>query len=237
MMAPRLIRSGAVTYKWLVLRHLADIKSCPSKMIERMRTGGWVSALQDGKGVTLGCDKFHERTASKDIQLILPKRLTEKNTQVLCQYVTYGASARRNLIHQSFSVKEGNGFVKTKDCTPSWSGIEEKYINIFWQMISTRRSFNVEFRILTQPFTKIVAKDGEQLQILGRFNHEEDWKNLGEDLVKVISRPCFVRNCIMLHRKESHCRKKFLFCSHQKRGKRFRNNMLQQRKKKAYLTS
>ena len=180
-----------------------------------------MSAVQDGKGVTLGCNKFHERTASKDIQVILPKRLTEKNTQVLCQYVTYCASARRNLIHQSFSVKDEKGFVKTKDCTASWLGIQEKCINIFWQMMSPERSFNMEFRILTQPFTKIVAKDGERLQILDRFNHEEEWKNLGEDLVKVTSRSCFVQNCIMLHQKESHCRKKFLFCSHEKRGKRF----------------
>ena len=36
MMAPRFIRSGVVTYKWLVLRHLPDIISCPSKLIERM---------------------------------------------------------------------------------------------------------------------------------------------------------------------------------------------------------
>ena len=40
MMAPRFMRSGAVTYKWLVLRHLADIKSYPSKMIERIRSCG-----------------------------------------------------------------------------------------------------------------------------------------------------------------------------------------------------
>ena len=98
IMAPRFMRSGAVTSKWLVLRYLADIKSYPSKIIERMGSGGWVSALQDGKGVTLARDKFHERTASNDIQLILPKRLTEKNMQVSCQYVTYGASAKRNLI-------------------------------------------------------------------------------------------------------------------------------------------
>ena len=40
IMAPRFMRSGAVTYKWLVLIHLADFKSYPSKMIERMRSGG-----------------------------------------------------------------------------------------------------------------------------------------------------------------------------------------------------
>ena len=71
-------------------------------MIEWMRSGGWVSALRDGKGVTPARDEFHERMTSKDIQLNLPKRFTEKNMQVLCQYVTYGASARRNLIHQFF---------------------------------------------------------------------------------------------------------------------------------------
>ena len=43
-------------------------------------------------------------------------------------------------------------------------------------MISPERPFNVEFRTLTQPFTKNVAKDGEQ--------HGEEQKNLGEDLVK-----------------------------------------------------
>ena len=120
MMASRFMRSGAVTYKWLVLRHLADIKSYPSKMIKQMRSGGWVSALQDGKGVTLARDEFHERKANKNIQLILPKMLTEKNMQVLCQYVTYGASARRNLIHQFFPVKEEKGFIKSKGCTLSW---------------------------------------------------------------------------------------------------------------------
>ena len=68
-----------------------------------------MSALQDGKGVTLAHDEFHERKANKNIQLILPKMLTEKSMQVLCQYVTYGASARRNLIHQFFPVKEEKG--------------------------------------------------------------------------------------------------------------------------------
>ena len=94
--------------------YLSYIKSYPSKMIERMRSGGWVSASQDGKGVTLTCNKFHEQTTSKGIQLILPKRLTKKNMQVLCQYVTYGASARRNLSHQFFPVKEEKGFINQR---------------------------------------------------------------------------------------------------------------------------
>ena len=123
MMAQRFMRSGAVTYKWLALRHLSDIKIYPSKMLKRMRSGGWVSALQDGKGVTLACNEFHEQKVSKDIQLILPKRLTEKNMQVLCQYVTYGTSAKRSLIHQFFPVKEEKRFIKAKSCTLLWLGI------------------------------------------------------------------------------------------------------------------
>ena len=109
---------------------MVNIKSYPSKIIERMRPSGWVSPLQDGKGVTLAYNEFHEWTASKDIQLILLKRLTKKNMQVLCQYVTYGAPARRNLIHQFFPVKEEKRFIKLKDGTPSCLGTLEKYINI-----------------------------------------------------------------------------------------------------------
>ena len=52
-------------------------------------------------------------------------------------------------------------------------------------MTSPERSLNVEFRILTKPFTKNVAKDREWLQTLGRSNHEEERKNLVEDLVKI----------------------------------------------------
>ena len=181
IMAPRFMRSGAVTYKWLVLIHLADFKSYPSKKIERMRSGGWVS---DGRGVTLARDEFHERKANKIIQLILPKLLTEKNMQVLCQYVTCGASARRNLIHQFFPVKEEQGSIKSKSYTPSWPGIQEKYSNIFRRMISPERPF------------KNVAKDGERLQILGRSNHGEERKNLGEDLVKSYVKIIF---CAKLH--------------------------------------
>lgn len=88
-----------------------------------MRSGGWVSVLQDRKGLTTAHNEFHERTATKDIQLILPKRLTEKNMQALCQHVTYGESARRNLIHQFILVKEEKEFIKSKGCIQSWLGI------------------------------------------------------------------------------------------------------------------
>ena len=57
--------------------------------------------------------------ASKDIQLILSKRLTKKNMPVLYHYVTYGASARRNLSYQFFAMKGENGFITSKGWTPS----------------------------------------------------------------------------------------------------------------------
>ena len=63
-------------------------------------------------------------------------------------------------------------------------------------MISPKRPINVEFRILTQPFTENVAKDGERLHILGGFNHSEERKNLGEDLVKSYVKTMF---CAKLH--------------------------------------
>ena len=63
-------------------------------------------------------------------------------------------------------------------------------------MISPERPFNVEFRILIQPFTKNVAKDGERLQILSRSNHGQERKNLGKDLVKSYGKTMF---CAKLH--------------------------------------
>ena len=77
----------------------------------------------------------------------------------------------------------------------------------------------MEFRILTQPFTKNVAKDCEMLQILGQSDHGEERKNLGEDLVKSYFKTMF---CAKLHNVSSEripMQKKFLFCSHRKRRK------------------
>ena len=145
---------------------MAGAKTCgryqklSKQKIEGMRSGGWVSALDNGKDVTLARDKFHERTASKDIG------------------------------------KEEKVFIKSKCCTSLWLGIQEKYVNIFRQMISPKRPFNLEFGILTQPFTENIAKDGERLQILGRFIHREERKNIGEDLVKSYVKTMF---CAKLH--------------------------------------
>ena len=89
MMAKRFVRSGAVLYQWLVLQHLADITtSYPSRILDRLKAGAWVSALKDGRGVTLTSDEYQERTASLQIQLCVPKQLTKHNMQVITQYMT-----------------------------------------------------------------------------------------------------------------------------------------------------
>ena len=71
------IRSGAISYKQLVIRHLADITTYLSGIIDRLKAGAWVSALKDGKGKTLACDEYHKRTASKDIKFEMPKQRKE----------------------------------------------------------------------------------------------------------------------------------------------------------------
>ena len=75
-------------------RHLADVQSYPETVIKRLVLGAWISTLKDGKGVSLARDEFHEKTASKDIQMVMPRKLTEGNMQILTQYATYGATSR-----------------------------------------------------------------------------------------------------------------------------------------------
>lgn len=71
---------------------MADIATYPEEISKRLEGGAWVSALKDGKEVTLVRDESHERTASKDIEIVMPKQLTPTNMQILKQYSTYSAS-------------------------------------------------------------------------------------------------------------------------------------------------
>ena len=49
MMVCRFVRLGAMLYKWLSTRHLADLASTyPEEILKQMKCGGWVSALKDG---------------------------------------------------------------------------------------------------------------------------------------------------------------------------------------------
>ena len=96
MMATRFVLSGAVNYKWWVMRHLADVKTYPKGIKDRLEAGSWVSCLKDGKGKCLARDEYHERTASKDIKFEMPKQLTKNNMDVLTIFCTYGATGRRS---------------------------------------------------------------------------------------------------------------------------------------------
>ena len=72
MMAERFVTSGATLYQWIVIRHLADLSSTfPEGILDVFQQGGWVSVL---KRCTNGLarDEFHEMTASKDFQLLIP---------------------------------------------------------------------------------------------------------------------------------------------------------------------
>ena len=136
-------------YKWLVLPHLADIKTYPKNKLKRLEAGAWVGAFKDGKRVALARDEFHERTASNDIQLVMPKQLTTKNMQVLIQYVTYGATARNNLINQFLpEANELESFKLSKGCTKTWINFQESQMSTFRKMLATEYPFTVKNRIL-----------------------------------------------------------------------------------------
>ena len=76
MITTRFVQSGAHTYKWLLLWDLANVHGYPDSILKNLELGAWVSTLQDRQGVSLARDEFHERTASKDIQLVMVKQLT-----------------------------------------------------------------------------------------------------------------------------------------------------------------
>ena len=82
-MTTRFVQSGAHTYKLLVLRHLADVHRYPDSILKCLELCAWVGTLQDGQGVSLARHEFRERTANKDIQLEMPKQLTETKMQIL----------------------------------------------------------------------------------------------------------------------------------------------------------
>ena len=150
------------TYKWLVLRHLADIHSYPDSVLKRLELGEWVSTLQDRQDVSLASDEFYERTASKDLQSVMPKQLTKT------QYITYGATTRRNFLRNFFPETKPSSFKLAKECTPSWLDAQEKFISIFLNIIRGEQPFIINKRLLKQPFSLNITKEGSQTKILGR---------------------------------------------------------------------
>ena len=176
MMTTRFVRSGVHTYKWLVLRHLADVHSYPDSILKRPELAASVSTLQDGQGVSrdgLTRDEFLERTASENIQLVMPKQLTKTNMQILKQYVTCGATTRRNFLRHFFPEAKSSSLKLAKGCTPSFLDAQEKLISIFLYLIRGEQPFIINKRLIKQPFSSNIAKEGSQMEILGRCFREE----------------------------------------------------------------
>ena len=191
-MTTRFVQSGAHTYKLLVLRHLADVHRYSDSILKCLELSAWVDTLQDRQGVSLARDEFRERTASKDIQLEMPKQLTETKMQILTQYVNYGVTTRKNFLRHFFPETKSSSFKLTKGCTPSWSNAQEKFISIFLNMIRGKQPFIINKRLLKEPFLSNIAKEGSQMEILRRCFGEEP-KDLGEEVVLSIVVPKFCK--------------------------------------------
>ena len=178
------------TYKWLVLWQLANVHSYPDSVLKRLELGAWLSTLQDGQDVSLARDEFYERTASKDIQLVMPKHLTKTNMQILTQYVICGATTRRNFLRNFFPETKPSSFKLAKGCTPSWLDAQEKFVSIFLNMIRGEQPFIINKRLLKQPFSSNITKEGSQMEILGKCFDEEP-KDLAKEIVLNIVVPKF----------------------------------------------
>ena len=184
MMAQRFVRSGAMLYKWLSTRHLADLATTyPEEVLRQMRCGGWVSALKDGRGVTLARDEYHERTASHEIKCVMPQQLTKQNMEVITQYSTYGARVRNNFLNEFFSIKSSS-FEVAKGCSRKWLANQEHLISIFLNMLKLESPFKSEGRSLYQPYTNIPAKPSLKKDFLGRENLEDIPQDHGKEVLE-----------------------------------------------------
>ena len=209
-MATRFVRSGATLYQWLVLRHLADLgQTFPDSVITKFENGAWVRALKDGQGVTLARDEYHERTASKNIQLIMPKQLTKKNMEVLTQYATYGARSRENMLAEIFG-KEKSGFELAKGCSRRWLCMQEQNILLFFNMLTNEKPFKIESRELRQPFTTTMAKKSVEKDFLGREAFGSERTDYGKELLISYIKPRFCNDVHSVDREKLPMQRKTL---------------------------
>ena len=109
----------------------------------------------------------------------MPKQLTKTNMQILKQYVTYGATTRRNFLRHFFPETKSSSLKLAKGCTPLFLNAHEKFISIFLNMIRGEQPFIINKRLIKQPFSSNIAKEGSQMEILGRCFREEP-KELGK---------------------------------------------------------
>ena len=153
MMANRFVLSGATLYQRMTLRHLADVGLFPPYILDFLDAQkGWVSALRDGYMVGLARDEFHERTASKDIQLIMPRNLSRENMKVVTHFFSFSAMLRKTLLQEIIGKKAKVVAIK-KGCAKNFINIQESYISKFKTKLEECSPFAFEKRKLTQPFT------------------------------------------------------------------------------------
>ena len=80
---------------------------------------------------SLARDEYHERTASKDIKLVLPKYITEKNMESVAHFAPLGAMLRLNFIQEILGIKELRNNFPTKGCTSNFLNESEGYVFAF----------------------------------------------------------------------------------------------------------
>lgn len=202
MMAARFVVSGATLYQWLILRHLADVGTIyPNYVLEFLKSGGWVSALRDGKMVSLARDEFHERTASKDIQLVMPRNQTKANMEVVCHYLPYSACIRKSLLEEILG-KSNHSFIP-KGCGKKFINQQQFFIQKFVSKLEQCDPFISNERKLVKPFTTVFAKPNIRDDMV---NSEE----LGKQWVMAYVSPRFCMRSHTTLSEKSRMKKKIL---------------------------
>ena len=155
-MAERFVVSGATMYQSILLRHFADIASYPADA-KVFIENNWVRVLKDGKVVGLSEDEFHERTASLDLQLIVPRQQTKRNMEVVVHYLPFSAHMQRNckssMIGKKPKVRETR-----KACSKSFVEKQESFLVTFYNKFAECDPFGTKHRPLFIPFTQDLAK-------------------------------------------------------------------------------
>ena len=181
--------SGAIIYQKLLTNHLADIATGYSEETIEFLKHGWVSALSDGNMNYLGRDENHERTASSDIKVVLPKYVTETNIQAVTHFLPVSAKLRANFIQEILGISATKHTFPSKGCTQNFLELSEQYISAFQTKFEEIKPFMDLKRKLTKPFTEIVASDTIRNDMLRS-------KEIGKEVVEAYVKPRF---CHSMH--------------------------------------
>ena len=183
IMLERIVVSGATFYQKLIIKHLADIGSGYDKETLEFLEVGWVSSLSDGNANYLSEDEFHERTASKDIKLIIPKFFSETNIEAISHVITINAKQRCNFIEEILGIEPREHFL-TQGCTPNFLKLNEKHIVAFQEKFKELELFTKSDRKLIQPFTNIEVPESVRNNML-------NGRKIGRDAVEAYVLPRF----------------------------------------------